>query len=166
MDVSSSKYDKKDWRHDKWRICAMIREIHVRVEGFLLVTQNSDWIIKCEPGIKRRSGMQDKVTICDRNRIWCFEDSSLLFLERGNEIMLWGSRILYDLCYAIMWASKICMYVEKEWERNYFWSSRISSWMEIWIMSYARWSARPLMSNLLNDHDTCYEDFELWFKNS
>ena len=30
-------------------------------------------------------------------------------------------------------------------------------------MSYARGSAYSPMSNLLNDHDTCYEDFELWF---
>jgi hypothetical protein len=30
-------------------------------------------------------------------------------------------------------------------------------------MSYARWSAYSLMSNLLNGHDTCYEDSELWF---
>jgi hypothetical protein len=28
-------------------------------------------------------------------------------------------------------------------------------------MSYARLSAYSLMSDLLNDHDTCYEDFEL-----
>jgi hypothetical protein len=84
------------------RVCVMTREIHVRVERFLFVTQSNNWVIKCEASIKRRSGMQDKVTICDRNRIWCFEDSSLLFLERGNEIMLWGSRILYELCYAIV----------------------------------------------------------------
>jgi hypothetical protein len=47
----------------------MTREIHVRVERFLFVTQSNNWVIKCEAGIKRRSGMQDKVTICDRNRI-------------------------------------------------------------------------------------------------
>jgi hypothetical protein len=105
MDVSSSKYDKrntcKSMCYDK-KSAGKSRKVP-------FVTQTNDWIIKCGTGIKRRSVMHDKVIICDRNRIWCFGDSSLLLLERGNEIMLWGSRILYDLCYAIMWVSKICM---------------------------------------------------------
>jgi hypothetical protein len=42
-----------------------------------------------------------------------------------------------------------------------FGSSRISLWKEIQIMSGAQRNVYPLMSNLLNDHDTCYEDFEL-----
>jgi hypothetical protein len=107
MDMTLFKYDKKDICKD---MCYdKKKKMQVRVERFLFATQIKDWIIKCEAGIKRRSVMQDEVTLCERNRIWCFEDSRNLFSEWGDEIMLWGSRILYELCYAIMRVSKICM---------------------------------------------------------
>jgi hypothetical protein len=105
--MTLSKYDKED-------VCKGVlwqEKMQVRVERFLFVTQSKDWIIKCETSIKGRSVMQARVTICDCTRKRCFEDSSLLFLEWGNEIMLWGSRILYMLC---IYVSLQDMYVIQE----------------------------------------------------
>jgi hypothetical protein len=54
--------------------------------------------------------MQNKIVICDRNRIWCFETSSLLFLEWDNDMRI-KDPIRYMLC---IYVSLQDMYVRQE----------------------------------------------------
>jgi hypothetical protein len=44
----------------------MIREIHVRVERFILMTQSNDWIIKCDNRCPKKSDIREKVTEIER----------------------------------------------------------------------------------------------------